>query len=109
MGTPQATDFYAEYKPTLWHRVRCWRRWPWQPKQVPFEERSYDSPWVTRVSQNGLCIGWHRDQTIPDGFGLHVDRWSCLAGLFSGDLHYEFLIRPGQRRTPEETLVGPLD
>jgi hypothetical protein len=103
-------NYCDQYRPTLWHRISRWERWPWQPRWIRRDERNWDAVYVTRVSQNGVCIGWHADNEPLTGFGIEVDRWSCLAGLLSGRLHFEIKVGPGDRRPaqpePVEVSVG---
>ena len=105
-----STNYCQQYRPTVWHRIKNWQRWPWKARWIHPDKRNWDAAYVTRVSQNGVCIGWHTDEQEPEGFGILVDRWSCLAGLFSGALHFEIMVRRGDKRpAPAEPPVEGVD
>lgn len=106
MDTPRA--FYA--RPTLWQRICWWHHWPWRPKILDLSRSSRDAQWVTAVFQNHHLIGWHLDDDRPTMLCVRPDRWSCLYGLVTGKLTFDFEIQPGERdASPKEEVKSSRD
>lgn len=83
---------YSAPRPSLRRRISTWERWPWRPAFVMPEYPP--ATYTTVVKQNARPIACHHDDVQPWGFGVRPDRWSCLYGLVTGHLEFDFQVTP---------------